>query len=105
PGALPRLSSVPTRRSSDLAFRLSALVHDANVPGRDEVSISHRGLAPSLAFGIDGPTRVDLSLYHYRTDDVPDYSIPYGRNADNTAAAGAPLDVDRNNFYGLLNRD
>src|SRR5690606_16489129 len=87
------------------AFRLNALVHDANVPGRDEVSISHRGLAPSLAFGIDAPTRVDLSLYHYRTDDVPDYSIPYGRNADNTAAAGAPLDVDRNNFYGLLNRD
>src|SRR5690606_31220818 len=33
------------------------------------------------------------------------YSIPYGRNADNTAASGPPVDVDRESFYGLLNRD
>src|SRR5690606_11260534 len=87
------------------ALRINALVHDADVPGRDEVSISHRGLAPSLAFGIDNPTRIDLSFYHYRTDDVPDYSIPYARNPDNTAPHGAPVGVNRNNFYGLLNRD
>ncbi|MBN1239582.1 MAG: TonB-dependent receptor [Gammaproteobacteria bacterium] len=87
------------------AFRLNALIHEADVPGRDEVSLSHRGLAPSFSVGIDRQTRVDLSLYHYRTDDVPDYSIPYSRNAENTAPEGAPVDVDRDNFYGLLNRD
>lgn len=87
------------------AFRLNALAHGADVPGRNGVSLSHYGVAPSLAFGIGRPTRVDLSLYHYRTADVPDYSIPYSRNADNTSAEGPPVDVDRNNFYGLLNRD
>lgn len=87
------------------AFRLNALAHDGDVPGRNQVSFSHRGIAPSLAFGIDRATRVDVSLYHYRTDDVPDYSIPYSRNADNTAAEGPPVPVDRETFYGLLDRD
>ncbi len=91
--------------SDSAALRLSLLGHQADVPGRDGVSIDHRGLAPSLALGIGKPTRLNLDYYHYRTDDIPDYSIPYGRNADNTEPAGPPVAVDRENFYGLLNRD
>ena len=87
------------------AFRLNVMGHEGDVPGRDEVFFSHRGAAPSLAFGLGKPTRIALDYYYYRTDDMPDYSIPYGRNAENTAAFGPPLDVDRENFYGLLNRD
>jgi len=87
------------------AFRLNLLAHDGEIPGRNEVEFSHRGVATDLAFGIDAMTRLDISLYHYRTDDIPDYSIPYSRNADNTSAEGPPVNVDRNNFYGLLNRD
>jgi catecholate siderophore receptor len=87
------------------AFRLNLLGQDGDVPGRDEVFISHRGVAGSLAFGLDTPTRVGVDYYYYRTDDMPDYSIPYGRNAANTAPAGPPVDVDRENFYGLLTRD
>ncbi|HEX5788336.1 MAG TPA: TonB-dependent receptor [Woeseiaceae bacterium] len=91
--------------SDTVALRLNALKHEGDVPGRDEVYYDHTGVAPSLAIGLGTPTRVDLDYYYYRTDDMPDYSIPYGRNADNTAAAGPPVDVDRENFYGLLNRD
>jgi catecholate siderophore receptor len=87
------------------AFRMNVLGQEGDVPGRDEVFISHRGFAPSLAFGLDSSTRVNLDYYYYRTDDMPDYSIPYGRNAANSAAAGSPVDVDRKSFYGLLNRD
>jgi len=87
------------------AFRLNAMSHESDVPGRDAVFLSHRGAAPSLAFGLGKPTRISLDYYYYRTDDMPDYSIPYGRNAENTAAFGPPVDVDRENFYGLLNRD
>ncbi|HEX5095544.1 MAG TPA: TonB-dependent receptor, partial [Acidimicrobiia bacterium] len=87
------------------AFRLNVLRQDADVPGRDSVSQSHWGIAPSLAFGIGEMTRVNLDVYRYETDDIPDYSIPYGRNAANTAPAGEPVDVDRENFYGLLDRD
>lgn len=91
--------------SDSAALRLNLLGHQGDVPGRDSVSIEHWGVAPSLALGIGRPTRVNADYYWYRTDDIPDYSIPYGRNADNTEPAGPPVDVDRENFYGLLNRD
>jgi catecholate siderophore receptor len=87
------------------ALRLNVLSQETDVPGRDSVSTSHWGIAPSLAFGLGEMTRVNLDLYRYETDDMPDYSIPYGRNAANTAPAGAPIDVDTENFYGLLDRD
>ncbi len=87
------------------ALRLNVLRQEADVPGRNGVSLSHSGLAPSLAFGLGRPTRVNLDWYRYETDDVPDYSIPYARNADNTAPEGVPVAVDRTNFYGLLDRD
>ncbi|HEX7080797.1 MAG TPA: TonB-dependent receptor [Gammaproteobacteria bacterium] len=93
------------RFGDSAALRLNLLDHDADVPGRDGVFISHQGIAPSLAFGLGKPTRIDVGYYRFRTDDMPDYSIPYGRNADNTEPAGEPVDVDRDTFYGLLNRD
>jgi catecholate siderophore receptor len=93
------------RLSDSAALRLNLLSHQGDIPGRNEVSIEHRGVAPSLALGLGRPTRMNLDYYYYRTDDVPDYSMPYGRNADNTATEGPPVEVERENFYGLLNRD
>lgn len=87
------------------AFRLNVLGQDADVPGRDSVSQSHWGVAPSLTFGLGEKTSVNLDLYRYETDDIPDYSIPYTRDAANTAPSGMPIDVDSDNFYGLLDRD
>ncbi|MFV8818141.1 TonB-dependent receptor [Haliea sp. E17] len=83
--------------SDGIAGRLNLLYHEGDVPGRDSVSYEHTGVAPSLAFGLDGDTQVHLDYYYYRTDDVPDYSIPYD--------GSAPASVDRDNFYGLLDRD
>jgi catecholate siderophore receptor len=93
------------RFTDSAAVRLNLLEHQSDVPGRDGVFIDHQGIAPSLALGLGTPTRLTADYYWYRTDDMPDYSIPYGRNADNTAPEGAPVAVDRDNFYGLLNRD
>ena len=93
------------RFGDSAGFRLNLLSQDYDIPGRNGVSNSHWGIAPSLAFGIDEDTRFNLDFYRYETDDIPDYSIPYARNAPNTAAEGEPVDVDRENFYGLLNRD
>jgi catecholate siderophore receptor len=87
------------------ALRLNLLRHDADVPGRNAVETSRWGLAPSLALGLGSATRLNVDLYRFETDDVPDYSIPYARNAANTAAEGEPVDVDRETFYGLVNRD
>ncbi|HWM28906.1 MAG TPA: TonB-dependent receptor plug domain-containing protein, partial [Woeseiaceae bacterium] len=93
------------RLSDSVAVRLNLLGHQGDIPGRNEVFIDHRGIAPSLAIGLGRPTRLNLEYYNYRTDDMPDYSIPYRRSADNSAPEGPPVDVDGDNFYGLLNRD
>ena len=93
------------------AFRLNLLGAKGDVAGRDSVDYEHLGIAPTLAFGIGTPTRVTVGYYHYETDDMPDYGIPYNNPyAAGTANArfngdGGPLAVNRNNFYGLTGRD
>ena len=93
------------------AFRLNLLGAKGDVAGRDSVDYEHLGIAPTLAFGIGTPTRVTVGYYHYETDDMPDYGIPYNNPyAAGTANArfngdGGPLAVNRDNFYGLTGRD
>ncbi|WP_083664456.1 TonB-dependent receptor [Herminiimonas arsenitoxidans] len=90
--------------SDTMAFRLNAMYHDADVAGRDAVSNSRWGIAPSLTFGMNTPTRVNLSYYHMQTDDLPDSGIPYN-NPTLGRGDGQPVNVNRNNFYGVANRD
>ncbi len=95
--------------SDNLAFRLNAMGHDADVPGRDAVDTSRWGIAPSLTWGLGSPTRVTLSYYHMQTNDLPDSGIPfkYGNAANIPAGVTeiGPVDVNMNNFYGLANSD
>lgn len=93
-----------------VGVRLNALWHDADVAGRDEVFQKRWGIAPSISFGMDGPTRATLSYYYLKTDELPDFGLPF----PNAAQAGRPattdnpyypVDVDRSNFYGSVFRD
>src|SRR5690606_18462999 len=81
--------------------------HDADVPGRDAVDQRRWGIAPSLTLGLGTPTRATLSYFHLKTDDLPDSGIPfqYGRAVPDGVNEVRPVDVDRNNFYGLTNSD
>ncbi len=81
------------------ALRLNVMGHDANVAERKEVNQNRWGVAPSLALGLNGPTRAIFSYYHLQTDDLPDYGLPYDPRT------GQPVKVNRKNFYGLTNRD
>lgn len=85
--------------ADEAAVRVNLMAHDANTPGRDEVSGNRWGIAPSVTFGLTTPTKVTLEYYHFENHDIPDYGIPYDQ------ATGRPADVDPNNFYGLLSRD
>ncbi|MEO3736075.1 TonB-dependent receptor [Shewanella baltica] len=85
--------------ADEAAVRVNLMAHDANTPGRDEVSGNRWGIAPSVTFGLTTPTKVTLEYYHFENHDIPDYGIPYDQ------ATGKPADVDPNNFYGLLSRD
>lgn len=89
------------------ALRLNAMWHDADTPGRDYVSNSRWGLAPSIAFGLGSDTRLTLSYFHMTQDNVPDYGIPWITTSPRSLAAylDKPAPVDRSNYYGLLKRD
>ena len=90
--------------SDNVAGRLNLMKHDANVAGRDGVDVSRWGVAPSITFGFDTPTRATLSYYHLETDDVPDYGLPL-TDATTATSVREPVSVDKSNFYGLSDRD
>jgi catecholate siderophore receptor len=79
------------------AARLAVMDQRNGVMERDQVFYRRYGVAPTMAFGIDTPTRLTLSYFKEEENDLPDYGIPF--------IDGAPARVDRNNYYGLVNYD
>lgn len=75
------------------AFRINALYHDAEVPGRDTVETRRKGIAPSLSLGLGSATELTLSYMKLDSDSVPDYGLPW--------IGGEPAKVDRENYYGF----
>ena len=95
---------------SNSAFRLNVLGHKNDTPGRDVVGGSRFGIAPTVTFGLNGPTRAIVSVYHLTTHEIPDTGIPFNNpfsSGPNVAknGNGTPFAVDRETFYGLANRD
>ncbi|MGE0593524.1 MAG: TonB-dependent siderophore receptor [Vicinamibacterales bacterium] len=91
---------------STTAVRLNAMWFDTGVPGRDVVENSSWGVAPSVGFGLGGPTQVTLKYQHLSQDNVPDYGLPWGSYPGfPTGAFQATPAVDQSNFYGLRNYD
>jgi catecholate siderophore receptor len=87
------------KRVSDLvAFRLNAMWHRNDVPGRDVENYKRWGVAPSVTFGIDGPTRLTLQYNHQEDDNIPQYGVPY------YIGGGVP-GVDRSDYFGFRNFD
>jgi catecholate siderophore receptor len=97
----------PIESIDGAAFRFNAMWNDSDAPGRDAVNNDRWGIAPSLAFGLDTPTRVTVDYTHLDQDNLPDYGIPWVPNNNIPLAAYAdqapPVDYD--NFYGLTSRD
>ncbi len=83
---------------------------EANTARRDVIKGDRRGIAPTVTFGLTGPTKAILSYYHMQSSEIRDTGIPFNnpfasganvaRNGD-----GTPIDVARETFYGLVNRD
>jgi len=90
------------------AFRLNGLYHDADMPGRNEVTNERWALAPSFSWGLGTQTRVTLQYQHMTQDNVPDYGIPWvpaNTNAVLSAYSDKAAPVDYKNFYGLRDYD
>jgi catecholate siderophore receptor len=58
------------------AFRLNVIKQDSDVPGRDHVNNDRLGIAPSLAFGLNGNTRAFFNFIHTKQNNVPDGGVP-----------------------------
>ena len=92
--------------NSGSAFRLNVLSQDSGNPARREVNNKRWAIAPSLAFGVNGPTRLYLNYLHVKQDNVPDGGVPTiglpgYTSPDPTRPwiATAPM-VDPKNYYG-----
>jgi catecholate siderophore receptor len=94
--------------ASKSAFRVNVLWQDSGVPGRDEVQLESRAVAPSFALGLGTSTRVTLGAQIMRQGNVPDYGIPGGAWLDEPLAPTtqfAPRPVDQSNYYGTPDFD
>jgi catecholate siderophore receptor len=94
--------------TDSVALRMNVLWTDSGVPGRDFISNERWGVAPSIAFGIDSPTRLTVSHLHLSQDNLPEYGLPWvpaNTNPDLVAYANGQPPVNFSNFYGLIGRD
>lgn len=62
--------------SGSMAFRLNVMKQDSGVVGRDYVENKGWGVAPSIAFGLNTPTRVILQYQHIDQKNRPDGGLP-----------------------------
>jgi catecholate siderophore receptor len=89
-----------------IALRLNVMALDADDPARNEVHNRRWAIAPTVAFGLKGTTRLYLDYLHVDQDNLPDsgvstvglpgYSSPDPKRPYISGAAP----VDPRNFYG-----
>jgi catecholate siderophore receptor len=95
-------------RESGTAFRLNVMDQGGGNPARDEVRDKRWAIAPSLAFGLHGPTHVYLDYLHVKQDNRPDGGVPtIGLTGYRSPDATRPFltgaaPVDPQGFYGAL---
>jgi catecholate siderophore receptor len=59
------------------AFRANVVATEGGVAGRPFAANRHYGIAPSLSFGMNSPTRETVSYFHLTENDTPDYGLPW----------------------------
>lgn len=88
------------------AGRVVLMGHKNEKAGQsDGAEYKRVGIAPSITFGLDTPTRATLSYYYLRSDDTPDSGVPYNYDTAKKATVGKPVDVKQGIYYGLKGRD
>lgn len=92
--------------SDNAAFRLNLMGEKTHDAGRDNVENERYGVAPSLAFGLDTPTRLYLNYLHVHQNNTPDGGIPtiglpgYSAPSAALSALNDAGKVNTSNFYG-----
>jgi catecholate siderophore receptor len=90
------------RIGENIAVRLNAMIHRNDVPGRDFEHNRRWGIAPSITFGIGGPTSLTLAYVHQDDNNIPVYGVPFFRNQLND---GPLPEADDSDYFGFRNLD
>lgn len=90
------------RVSDFVAVRLNAMYHENDVPRRDVDRYERWGVAPSVKFGVDGPTSLTLLYTHQEDRNTPLYGVPYYKNG---LYDGMLPGVSYSGYYGYRNVD
>ncbi len=90
------------------AVRVNALWQDGGTAGRDYTGRESKSIAPSIAFGLNTPTRASLSGQIMRQDNLADYGLPaaaspIGPLSSTSVVAATP--VEQSNYYGSPDYD
>jgi catecholate siderophore receptor len=90
-----------------LAIRAGGLFQDANVAGRDYVTDNRNGGFVAATWKPVDAVKISGNYIHTELTGIPDFGVPYYRPSTATTAGGPFPDfgVNRNNFYGFVNRD
>ncbi len=96
--------------SPTLAVRAGGLFQDAGVAGRDYIKDDRDGGFVAVKWTPLDTVKLSANYIHTNLHGLPDFGVPYYRPgaAPYTSTAGGPFPdfgVNRNNFYGLVNRD
>lgn len=83
--------------NENIAARLNVMGHDQAVSERDFVENSRWGIAPTITFGMVGPTSLTLSYLHQEENNRPDYGVPYLNGRPGTEEG-----IRRDAWYGFL---
>jgi catecholate siderophore receptor len=83
--------------NESIAVRMPVMAETSGVVDRDVTEQNRWGVAPSVTFGLNNPTKFTLSYLHLQDDNIPDYGIP--------VYFGKPAPVKRSNFYGYRDFD
>lgn len=89
------------------AVRAGGLFQDAGVAGRDYVKDNRDGAFVATTWTPTDTVKVTGNYIHTELTGIPDFGVPYYRPSTSTTAGGPFPDfgVNRNNFYGFVNRD
>ena len=93
--------------SPTLAVRAGGLFQDANVAGRSYVTDDRNGGFVAATWKPVDAVKITGNYIHTELTGIPDFGVPYYRPSTASTAGGPFTDfgVNRNNFYGFVNRD
>ncbi|QOZ34957.1 TonB-dependent siderophore receptor [Bradyrhizobium sp. CCBAU 53421] len=93
--------------SPTLAIRAGGLFQDAGVAGRSYVTDNRDGAFVAGTWKPVDAVKITGNYIHTELTGIPDFGVPYYRPSTASTAGGPFPDfgVNRNNFYGFVNRD